>query len=241
MNASFFTMLRILFHLFGAIQFFYGCYYDYVYVNIPITSTTVTPYGGKFKYLTYLDAMIQTAYFTLALLNDLIGNNEPSPSEKPLIRRVKDTVFSALAFPLAIFVGVSFWGIYAVDRELILPRSMDAYFPLWLNHVMHTNIVVFILIELLTSFRMYPKRKVGLSILSAFMVCYLVWVHVIFYNSGIWVYPILNVLNWPLRVCFYIFCLVLACGAYSLGETVNKAVWSTEVEKTVRSGKKKAK
>lgn len=234
-------MLRTFFHLFGAIQFAYGCYYDYVYVNIPVTSTTVTPYGGKFKYLTYLDAMIQTAYFTLALLNDIIGNNEPSPSEKPLIRKVKDTVFSALAFPLAIFVGVSFWGIYAVDRELILPRSMDAYFPLWLNHVMHTNIVVFILIELLTSFRMYPKRKVGLSILSSFMVCYLVWVHVIYFNTGIWVYPILNVLNWPIRVCFYIFCLILACVAYSLGETVNKAVWSTEVEKTVRSGKKKAK
>lgn len=185
--------------------------------------------------------MIQTAYFTLALLNDIIGNNEPSPSEKPLIRKVKDTVFSALAFPLAIFVGVSFWGIYAVDRELILPRSMDAYFPLWLNHVMHTNIVVFILIELLTSFRMYPKRKFGLSILSSFMVCYLVWVHVIYFSTGVWVYPILNVLNWPVRVCFYIFCLTLACGAYSLGETVNKTVWSTEVEKTVRSGKKKAK
>ena len=185
--------------------------------------------------------MIQTTYFTLALLNDIIGNNEPSPSEKPLIRRVKDTVFSALAFPLAIFVGVSFWGIYAIDRELILPRVMDAYFPTWLNHVMHSNIIVFILIELLTSFRMYPKRKVGLSILSAFMVCYLVWIHVIYFNTGIWVYPILNVLNWPVRVCFYIFCLALTCGAYSLGETINRAVWSSEVEKTVRSGKKKAK
>ncbi|XP_026726359.1 androgen-induced gene 1 protein-like [Trichoplusia ni] len=234
-------MWRTLFHLFSAIQFFYGCYYDYRYVNIPVTSSAVTPFGGKFKYLTYWDAMIQTAYFTLALLNDLFGNNEPSPSEKPLIRKIKDTVFSSLAFPLAIFVGVSFWGIYAVDRELILPRSMDPYFPLWLNHVMHTNIVVFILIDLLTSFRMYPKRKAGLSILSSFMIGYLVWIHVIYFNTGSWVYPILNVLNWPLRICFYIFCLVLSCCTYTLGETINKAVWSSEVEKTVRSGKKKAK
>nr|XP_021189114.2 androgen-induced gene 1 protein [Helicoverpa armigera] len=232
-------MLKTLFHLFGAVQFFYGCYYDYVYVKMPLSY--ITPYGGKFKYLTYLDAMIQTTYFTLALINDIVGTNEPSPSQKPLIRRVKDTVFSSLAFPLALFVGVSFWGIYAVDRELILPRSMDEFFPTWLNHVMHSNIVVFILIELLTSFRMYPKRKVGLSILSFFMICYLVWVHVIYYNTGFWVYPILHVLNWPLRIGFYLFCLAFASCGYILGERVNRAVWSSEVEKTVRSGKKKAK
>lgn len=185
--------------------------------------------------------MIQTAYFTLALLNDLVGTNEPSPSHKPLIRRVKDVVFSALAFPLALFVGITFWGIYAVDRELILPRSIDPYFPLWLNHVMHTNIVVFILIDLLTSFRMYPSKKIGCSILTSFMLCYLIWLHIIYFNTGFWVYPILNVLNWPLRVFFYVFCLGLIWFAYSVGETVNKSVWSTEVEKTVRSGKKKAK
>lgn len=185
--------------------------------------------------------MIQTAYFTLALLNDLFGTNEPSPSHKPLVRRAKDTVFSALAFPLAMFVGVTFWGIYAVDRELILPKSIDPYFPLWLNHVMHTNIIVFILIDLLTSFRMYPPRKVGISILTSFMLCYLVWIHIIYFNTNSWVYPILNVLNWPVRVFFYVFCLGLACFAYTLGEKINKSVWSTEVEKTVRSGKKKAK
>lgn len=230
-------MLKVAFHLFSAIQFFTGCYYDYNYVNIPST----TPYGGKFKYLTYLDALIQTAYFILALLNDVFGTNEPSPSYKPAIRRVKDTVFSALAFPLAVFVAVTFWGIYAVDRELILPRNIDPVFPLWLNHVMHTNILVFILIELLTSFRMYPSRKLGLSILTFFMLSYLLWIHIIYFKTGSWVYPVLNVLNWPLRVFFYVFCLGLTYFAYNVGEKVNKIVWSTEVEKTVRSGKKKAK
>ncbi|XP_030040390.1 androgen-induced gene 1 protein [Manduca sexta] len=234
-------MIRLLFHLFGAIQFCYGCYYDQVHVTPPSTSTSVTPFGGKLKYLTHLDAIIQTVYFTIALMNDLFGNNEPTPSEKPLIRRIKDIMFSALAFPVAMFVGITFWGIYAIDRELILPRSLDPYFPTWLNHVLHTNIMVFILIDLITSFRMYPRKKIGFSILCTFMLSYMVWIHIIYFKTGSWVYPILNVLNWPVRIIFYVICLGLVCSLYNVGERLNRYVWYKEVEQTVKSGKKKAK
>lgn len=261
-------MLKILFHLFCAIQFAYGCYYDYTYVRIPSTSTTVTPFGGKLKYLTYLNAvniyilfvqiiitylyifstlhefylqLLQSIYFFIALINDLIGTNESAPSNKPLIRRSKDILFTSLAFPLSLFVGITFWGIYAVDRELILPKALDAYFPTWLNHVMHSNIVISIIIELASSFRMYPSRKMGLSILSTFMLCYVVWIHFIYFKTGSWVYPILSVINWPLRVIFYLFSLGFVVGLYTLGESLNRAVWSKEVESTVKSGKKKAK
>lgn len=185
--------------------------------------------------------MVQTLYFTIAFANDLFGSNEQTPSEKPLIRRIKDVVFSSLAFPLATFVGVFFWAIYAVDRELILPRSLDPYFPLWLNHVMHTNIMLFTVAELVTSFRMYPRRKIGLSILFSFMGCYVIWIHVIYFRTGSWVYPILNVLNWPVRIMFYALSLVVVGGIYSVGERLNAIFWSNEVEETVKSGKKKAK
>jgi hypothetical protein len=185
--------------------------------------------------------MIQTLYFTIAFCNDLFGNNERTPSEKPLIRRLKDTVFTSLAFPLAMFVGITFWGIYAVDRELILPRSLDAYFPLWLNHVMHSNIIAFVIIELVTSFRMYPSKKKGFSILCTFMLFYVIWIHFIYFNTGSWVYPILTVLNWPVRILFYLISLGLVCSLYSVGEKLNRAVWSKEIEQTVKSSKKKAK
>ncbi|XP_026756245.1 androgen-induced gene 1 protein-like [Galleria mellonella] len=232
-------LLKTLFHLFGAIQFCYGCYYDAVYVNIP--GTSAPPFGGKLKYLTYLDAIVQTVYFTIALLNDLFGNNDTTASEKPLIRRIKDILFCALAFPVAMYVGISFWGIYAVDRELILPRSLDPYFPKWLNHVMHTNIVVFILIELVTSFRMYPTRKTAMTILSTFLIAYFIWLHVIYFKTDKWVYPILAVLNWPIRIVFYLVSLGFVSSLYFVGEKLNRIVWSKEVEQTVKSGKKKAK
>ena len=34
------------------------------------------------------------------------------------------------------FVVVTFWGLYAVDRELVFPKHLDKIVPMWLNHVM---------------------------------------------------------------------------------------------------------
>lgn len=65
----------------------------------------------------------------MALVNDFIGTNEAHPRKSPIIRKVKDYLFSSLAFPVAFNVGISFWGIYAIDRELVLPKVLDAVFP----------------------------------------------------------------------------------------------------------------
>lgn len=139
-------------------------------------------------------------------------------------------LFASLAFPLANFVALTFWGLYFVDRELIFPKALDPYFPSWLNHIMHTNIAVFILIELLMSFRKYPSRKQGIGILTGFMVVYLVWIHIIYSYTGMWVYPILEVLNFPLRVVFFVILLGLTISLYIVGERLNGLVWKKQLK-----------
>lgn len=64
-------MLKAFFHLIGALHFFYGCYYDYTYVRIPSTSSTVTPFGGKFKYLTFLDAVSKPIFYLFNIYNKI--------------------------------------------------------------------------------------------------------------------------------------------------------------------------
>lgn len=50
--------LRILVHLTAAVQFSYAIYYDYTYVHFPNSANNMhNPFGGKFKYLTFLDAV----------------------------------------------------------------------------------------------------------------------------------------------------------------------------------------
>lgn len=71
----------------------------------------------------------QAVYFTLCIVNDFIGTNEFHPKRPSALRKLKDYVFAAFAFPLALNVAISFWSIYAVDRELILPKSFDSFFP----------------------------------------------------------------------------------------------------------------
>lgn len=123
------------------------------------------------------------------------------------------------------FVGLTFWIIYFIDRELIFPRALDPYFPTWLNHVMHTNIMIFVLIEMFTSFRKYPSRKFGITVLSLFMLVYLVWINIIHVKTGMWVYPVLDVLNLPLRVVFFLSLFLLSVGLYVVGEKLNGVIW----------------
>lgn len=56
LNLGVYKALRILVHLTAAVQFAYGIYYDLNYVEFP--EAMRHPFGGKFKYLTFLDAVI---------------------------------------------------------------------------------------------------------------------------------------------------------------------------------------
>lgn len=136
------------------------------------------------------------------------------------------------------FVGLTFWALFTVNRELVFPKILDKYFPVWLNHVMHTNIMIFILIEMIMNFRAYPKRKVGISILGVFMLCYLIWIHIIHNYSGHWVYPVLEVLNLPMRIVFFAALLVLVVFLYLLGEKLNNIIWSNQI-KAIKTNKLK--
>uniref|UniRef100_A0A182QP29 Uncharacterized protein n=1 Tax=Anopheles farauti TaxID=69004 RepID=A0A182QP29_9DIPT len=223
--------LRTLMHFIVAVQFTYAVYYDFTYVHFP--PGMLRPggeFGGKLKFLTVWDAILQALYFTICLLNDFIGTNEVAPKRMPLIRKVKDYMLAAFAFPVALNVGVTFWTLMAIDRELVFPKALDAVFPGWLNHVMHTNIVIFMVIEICTSFRQYPTRKAGLTGLAIFMASYLGWLHVVRHFGGIWVYPVLEVLNLPQRIVFFAVSLIFCVGLYLLGEFFNNLIWTKELK-----------
>jgi hypothetical protein len=63
------------------------------------------------------------------VINDFIGTNDVAPKKMPLIRKIKDYVLATLAFPVAMNVGTTFWGLWAIDRELVFPKALDAFFP----------------------------------------------------------------------------------------------------------------
>ncbi|XP_046753503.1 androgen-induced gene 1 protein-like isoform X2 [Diprion similis] len=227
-------------HAIAFAQFAFAVYYDYTYTAIPRHIARMhSAFGGKFKFLTFWNAILQAVFFFVCLLNDFGGSNELCPAKRPILRRVKDFFHASLGFPVAMFVGVTFWALMAVDRELVLPAAIDAYFPWWLNHLMHTLIMVTTLLEMIIAPRQYPKRLSGLGGLLLFMAAYLVWLLIIYAVSEIWVYPVMEVLSWPLRIVFFLVLFLFTAILYILGEYLDRLIWGRAKKSVGKSAKKK--
>ena len=76
---------------------------------------------GQWKYLTHLNVAMQMGLFALLGLDDVLEVFIPALRKSLELRAVIDFVFSTLAFPVGVFVSVSFWGLYAINRELVFP------------------------------------------------------------------------------------------------------------------------
>lgn len=233
-------MINYIVHVLGALLFTFGCYYDWNYVVVPKTVVPImSAYGGKLKFLTYWDAVMQALYFTLCVIIDIGGweRGKTSSKQLPLICGLRDYIFTSLAFPIALFVSFTFWGLYAVDRELVLPAVLDPYFPTWLNHIMHTAVGVWVLLEMLTSHRIYSDKWKGLLGLAIFQSVYLIWMHIVYLKSGMWVYNVFNVLNLPQRIAFLVVSVATGCVFYLLGDKLNAIIWGSD--KRLKKQKKK--
>uniref|UniRef100_A0ABI7WUC3 Androgen induced 1 n=1 Tax=Felis catus TaxID=9685 RepID=A0ABI7WUC3_FELCA len=148
---------------------------NYKAIEMPSHQT----YGGSWKFLTFIDLVIQAVFFGICVLTDLSslltrgsGNQEQERQLKKLIS-LRDWMLAVLAFPVGVFVVAVFWIIYAYDREMIYPKLLDNFIPGWLNHGMHTTVLPFILIEMRTSHHAYPSRNSGLAAICTFSVGYI--------------------------------------------------------------------
>ncbi|XP_046961507.1 androgen-induced gene 1 protein-like [Vanessa cardui] len=240
-------MLRVLFHLTVVTINSFVLWYDqtYIVLPLPVKEMETLPLKSRSMFLTIWCLILQTVYHFIALLNDIFGSSAKSPKKPPIIRQIKDTLFS-LAFATAIYVSIAFWSIYAIDKELIFPEHIEKLYHPSFNHVLHTTVSVFIIIELLTSYRNYPSRKIGFSVMLTFFISYIVWFFTIYAKTGAWVYPVFELFNWPLRVVFIVLSVSTAALLYMFGEKLNNFVCSHKkeshsngIQNGISKGKKK--
>ncbi|KAI8427475.1 hypothetical protein MSG28_002008 [Choristoneura fumiferana] len=228
-------MLLRLYHLTVASLYWYTVWYDQNFINIPFPKGLESyPLKGRTTFLTFWCLCMQTTYFTIAVLNDYVGTNVANPKQNSILRSINDKLF-ILAFPTAFYVACAFWGIYAVDKDLIFPDHVAKEFPSWANHTMHTFVLIFITLELTFTYRRYPSKATGFLIVLAFNLTYTLWFHYIYFETNSWVYPIFNVLNWPARVVFITISCSIALVFYILGEKLNTLVWSKVSQQKIKS------
>ncbi|KAK2718392.1 androgen-induced gene 1 protein-like isoform X2 [Artemia franciscana] len=233
--------LQLLFHFTAASVLGYGLYYDICNVKPPQEYLDKSiNFGWKWKYLTFIDANIQLLYFAFCCIVDILTSNESTTANRTTLQSIRDTFFSTVVFPIGLFVCVTFWGLFAIDRDLVYPTILDTFIPVWLNHVMHTVILPFDLIEQAVCFHRYLSTPKGLLLSGGAMVLYALWVFYIAYRTSFWVYPVLAVLNWTFRILFILGCMALAMVFYLFGQTLNSMLWGKqEIKKSSKKRKSK--
>uniref|UniRef100_T1DNX3 Androgen-induced 1 protein-like protein n=1 Tax=Crotalus horridus TaxID=35024 RepID=T1DNX3_CROHD len=214
---------------------------NYKAIDMPAHQT----YGGSWKFLTFINLVVQAIFFGICVLTDLSSlltkGNDNQEQERQLRKLIslRDWMMAVLAFPVGVFVVLMFWSIYIYDRELVYPKLLDNFIPTWLNHGMHTTVLPFILIEMRTTHHEYPSRIYGLIAMCTFSVCYILWVCWIYHVTGVWVYPLLEYLGTIAKIVFFATVTVVISIFYLLGEILNNYIWDTQ--KCIEEGKGKSK
>ncbi|XP_041814625.1 androgen-induced gene 1 protein isoform X1 [Chelmon rostratus] len=188
-------------------------------------------YGGSWKFLTFIDLVIQAVFFGVCVLIDvssLLTKGGDSREQERQLRKLiglRDWMMAVLAFPVGAFVVFTFWTLYLYDRDLVYPRLLDNFIPQWLNHGMHTTVLPFIIIEMRTTHHRYPSRSWGLAAVCCFGVGYILWTCWVHQVTGVWVYPVLERIAPLARVVFFSVMTLVICVFYILGEILNSYIW----------------
>ncbi|KAJ8014346.1 hypothetical protein DPEC_G00039280 [Dallia pectoralis] len=157
----------------------------------------------------------------MAVVNDL----QTVKTQATGLNKWKDLVFSVLAFPVGMFVVLLFWIIFAYDRQLVYPETLDAFFPHWMNHAMHTIVMPILLGEILLAPHVYPKTRTGLAAVGIIGLAYMGWVMFIYLAVGLWVYPLLGLLSSSGVFGLFFFNMTVVTMMYLLGWALNNSIW----------------
>jgi hypothetical protein len=153
-------------------------------------------------------------YYFVALVYDFSSSNK--------VKKFRDFLFTSLALPLAFKTSLMFWTITSIDRELGFPKEVDEFFPTWLDWMLHTNISIFVIFDILNCRHEFSSRKSSIRGLIIFMLCYLIFIYAGKINTGKFIYGVIEVLSAPQRIIFFVICGLVVLGLYFLGEILNK-------------------
>jgi len=206
-------IVEFLYHSAGLYLLTYTirCHYEFVF---PISRDA--DFSGSFKYLTFLNVIAQLIYFSLAVFSDMFR----FATRSDLVSRIKDKYFAIVAHPYCLLVASTFWIIYGIDKEMIWPKALEDVIPWFVNHLLHTTILITEL-EFLFCNHNYPQRSTGLKLSVLVGLSYFVWISYVKYHIGHWPYPFMDILSVPFFVLFFVVILTLVISFYVIGEKLN--------------------
>ncbi|XP_015924926.1 androgen-induced gene 1 protein isoform X2 [Parasteatoda tepidariorum] len=215
------ALFRMLFHVFTTFVYFCAII-RYEYLPPMPHKKPQDHFAGRLKYLTYWNLLVQFLFFTLSSIMDFMKTSSSSYNK---LTKLRDKFYAGIVLPYGVFVVAMFWILYGINRELIFPKVLDPVFPPWLNHVSHTVILPVLLIETYIIKHRHPRRRDGMKLTAAFGLCYGIWTLILGLGMDIWVYPVLQIMNWTARIVFFAVSILFMFLQYLVGEKINCLFW----------------
>lgn len=162
--------LSLLIHLAGLISFTLS--YKYL---IDFPTLINASYGWHWQYLTILGLAVAHLTFIFGFLADI--------TLSPRLFAIKNTL-SLCSAPLEVLISILYWGICAIDRELIVPPEIDI--APWADIGFHAVPSLLLTVDLLLLSPPWTIRRLpamGLSLGIA--VGYWAWVEQCFKHNGL--------------------------------------------------------
>ena len=217
---------RVFYTVVAAYYWGVTLYLDNLYIAISelpkgewyLNQTGYLSYGGRYKYLTHWNLILQRAYFSIACIAFLLKYNH--------LRSVTKFLFNSLILPLSMIVTTMFWILYSIDRDLIFPKFYDEIYPWWVNHALHSFCALISLTELMMfPFPVPQKLKWEKTVPLLMVAAYTIWVVRVKYINGVWPYIFLRKLSDTQVAIFLFLCSVVLFFLYWVGVQLRRLKW----------------
>ncbi|XP_014256251.1 androgen-induced gene 1 protein-like isoform X2 [Cimex lectularius] len=218
--------LTTLVHFVGLSNFIIGLCFKFYFDVTKSDGDIYDKFGYGLKHPSVLNAIFQMAYNSIALAVDvqiLVTNVNDAPYVWLLWRSYFRSCF---AFPIGMINCFSYWMFYLISPENIF-KSGKSDHPLWLSHVLTTDNVIFLMLDLLVCRGESPKHiLVPFLIFSLVTVNYIIWLHVIYLHTHRWAVPFLGEGNFALKMIKGTIVTFLSLFFFLLGEFINDLLWN---------------
>lgn len=183
----------------------------------PVQLPGDSQFPGKWRFLTIWNVWLQIVFYLVVGAFSL--------AKSPAINSLRDTIFTTVVLPMSAIVSVMFWGIYAVDRELIFPVALEKLgYTNTMNHMEHSTILGITIVNMLLVRHTYPAARKGNSIICGVALAYVVWLYIVHHLTGRWAYPFLAVMSDTTRIAFLGVVCLFAVAVYNLGRVVSNKI-----------------
>jgi len=137
-----------------------------------------------------------------------------------------DGIF-ALNITTSAGVTLLFWGLCAINTNLVIPPGIDLFhgWMLFLNLEQHLGVILIMVFDLFLQEHIFKPRR-DIAYIATFALSYVVWIMLLRYVIvGSWLYPFLALVSFTQFLLFSLVCFGLLLGLYTLFRVLNSYIW----------------